>query len=367
MGFDDTLPLRDIGGKHVVLLLSRRQSDTPDPAHRHMLAELTSEQAITLVQELGGQRVADRSCVAQLVRYTGGYPLALRIIGNYLSFHQEEIADYLRWFEQSGLAALDQGKHHLESVLVLLQRTYASLQPNEQNAFALQGLLAPAPFPLELVQNILGLPEREMRQTLGSLVNLSVLLRRNLTYEVSHPFVHTFAKEHLSAQVQTASFPSPETIATWRKQIVKTLTSHFKQSNPYNRSALTLWQPHVLPLLSITDLTAAQGLEAAYLFNRVGLAARTQGKYAEAEPLFERALAISEAQLGDTHPHTATSLNNLALLYSKQGKYTEAEPLFERALAICEVQLGPDHPTTKTVRQNYLLLQKKIDEKENKG
>ena len=51
-----------------------------------------------------------------------------------------------------------------------------------------------------------------------------------------------------------------------------------------------------------------------------------QGKYAEAEPLFKRALAIREKALGKDHPDVATSLNNLALLYDSQGKYAEAEP-----------------------------------------
>jgi hypothetical protein len=42
-----------------------------------------------------------------------------------------------------------------------------------------------------------------------------------------------------------------------------------------------------------------------------------------------------------------------ALLYQEQGKYAEAEPLFKRALAICEQALGPDHPHTQTVRHKY--------------
>jgi tetratricopeptide (TPR) repeat protein len=62
--------------------------------------------------------------------------------------------------------------------------------------------------------------------------------------------------------------------------------------------------------------------------------------------LFQRALAIREQQLGPDHPHTASSLNNLAELYRAQGKYEQAEPLFQRALAILEQQLGPDHPDT---------------------
>ena len=34
----------------------------------------------------------------------------------------------------------------------------------------------------------------------------------------------------------------------------------------------------------------------------------------------------------------------LAGLYRAQGRYAEAEPLFKRALAVSEKALGPDHP-----------------------
>ncbi len=57
-------------------------------------------------------------------------------------------------------------------------------------------------------------------------------------------------------------------------------------------------------------------------------------KYEQAEPLYQRALAIAEQQLGAEHPDTAISLNNLAALYHEQGKYEQAEPLYQRALAI---------------------------------
>ncbi len=71
---------------------------------------------------------------------------------------------------------------------------------------------------------------------------------------------------------------------------------------------------------------------------------RAQGRYAEAEPLYKRALAIAEQALGPAHPNVATSLNNLVGLYDAQGKYTDAEPLYQRSLAIREKALGPEHP-----------------------
>ena len=40
----------------------------------------------------------------------------------------------------------------------------------------------------------------------------------------------------------------------------------------------------------------------------------------------------------------ATSLNKLAGLYRAQGKYADAEPLYRRALPIWEKARGRDHP-----------------------
>ena len=61
---------------------------------------------------------------------------------------------------------------------------------------------------------------------------------------------------------------------------------------------------------------------------------RDQGRYAEAEPLYKRSLAIREKALGPDHPDVATALNNLAVLYEDQGRYADAEPLYKRSLAI---------------------------------
>ncbi len=52
----------------------------------------------------------------------------------------------------------------------------------------------------------------------------------------------------------------------------------------------------------------------------------------------------------------AESLNNLAELYRAQGRYAEAEPLYKRALAIFEKALGPGHPLVAQSLENYALL-----------
>ena len=81
-------------------------------------------------------------------------------------------------------------------------------------------------------------------------------------------------------------------------------------------------------------MLGAEHPDTAHCLNNLADLYRNQGKYEQAEPLAQRALAINERVLGAEHPDTATSLNNLALLYRDQGKDEEAEPLSQRALAI---------------------------------
>jgi CHAT domain-containing protein/tetratricopeptide (TPR) repeat protein len=89
----------------------------------------------------------------------------------------------------------------------------------------------------------------------------------------------------------------------------------------------------------------------AVALNNLALLYETQGRYADAEPLFKRALAIHEKEGGP-----ATALGNLAMLYAEQGRYADAEPLEKRALAIREKALGPDHPAVANSLNHLALL-----------
>lgn len=60
--------------------------------------------------------------------------------------------------------------------------------------------------------------------------------------------------------------------------------------------------------------------------------------------------------LGPTHPYVATTLSNLAALYEEQRQYAQAEPLYQRALAILEQALGPEHPQVVVSIRHYATL-----------
>jgi len=69
-----------------------------------------------------------------------------------------------------------------------------------------------------------------------------------------------------------------------------------------------------------------------------------QGKFAEAETLYKKTVAIKENLLGHMHPELALTLNDFAVLYARQDKFPEAENLYRRALQIRKTVLGENHP-----------------------
>ncbi|MFE7077726.1 tetratricopeptide repeat protein [Streptomyces sp. NPDC057620] len=77
-----------------------------------------------------------------------------------------------------------------------------------------------------------------------------------------------------------------------------------------------------------------------------------QGAPALAIRALQRALAIEERVLGDDHPSTLASRNNLAYAYESAGDLGRAIPLYERTLDERERVLGDDHPSTLDSRNN---------------
>jgi CHAT domain-containing protein/Tfp pilus assembly protein PilF len=82
--------------------------------------------------------------------------------------------------------------------------------------------------------------------------------------------------------------------------------------------------------------------------NNLAAVYQYEGRYADAEPLYKRALAINEKGSGPDQPNYAYCLDDLADLYEDEGRYADAEPLFGRAIAIREKSLGPKHPDVAT-------------------
>ena len=75
-------------------------------------------------------------------------------------------------------------------------------------------------------------------------------------------------------------------------------------------------------------------------------ALRNAGKYADAQPLAKESLELRRKVLGEEHPDTISSTNNLAGCINHQGRYAEAEPMYRQALELQRKVLGEEHPDT---------------------
>jgi len=86
--------------------------------------------------------------------------------------------------------------------------------------------------------------------------------------------------------------------------------------------------------------------------NNLAGAYQAAGRLDEAIPLYEQVLADRMRVLGPDHPHTLTFRNNLAGAYQAAGRLDEAIPLYEQVLADRMRVLGDNHPHTLTSRNN---------------
>jgi tetratricopeptide (TPR) repeat protein len=79
---------------------------------------------------------------------------------------------------------------------------------------------------------------------------------------------------------------------------------------------------------------------------RQAFALVAKGRYWEAQPLLDRTLDINRKVLGEEHPDTATSYDNVAFILNAQGQYAAAEERSRKALDIFRKLLGEEHPAT---------------------
>ena len=88
-----------------------------------------------------------------------------------------------------------------------------------------------------------------------------------------------------------------------------------------------------------------------------GQLAFQRGRHARAEKQFTVALEDAET-MGEKNPRLAITLNLLGEVCRIQGKFLEAEPLFQRALTLGEKSLGKDNPEFARIVKSYAKLRR---------
>ncbi len=88
---------------------------------------------------------------------------------------------------------------------------------------------------------------------------------------------------------------------------------------------------------------------------------RDLGDAAGARDLHEAALSVRRRVLGEEHPDTLQSMNNLAVIRWALGDAASARDLHEAALSARRRVLGEEHPSTLTSMHNLCFTQEESD------
>ncbi|WP_405909038.1 tetratricopeptide repeat protein [Streptomyces sp. NBC_00828] len=133
-------------------------------------------------------------------------------------------------------------------------------------------------------------------------------------------------------------------------------TEHLiQQAIPTEDTNAPQWErllPHVIAVAATTPPHSPASSESADAYYATAQYLFRQGRDAHSIPLRTAALTQYEQVLGDTHPDTLNSRNNLAHVYESVGDLDRAISLYEATLTQYEQVLGDTHPDTLNSRNN---------------
>jgi hypothetical protein len=215
---------------------------------------------------------------------------------------------------------------------------------------ALAAQLAPEPIPLTLfTAHPDRLPEplaTAAADPLGFANLTGVLRRRGLArLSVDHLQLHRLVQ----AIVRNRPHSGPD--SEKMDGVVLGLLRGAVPPDPWNNPATwPAWRallPHVLAATDVAQsLDRANSEDVAWLLTRAGNYLHTRGEPRPARPLLERAFTLHQQLLGQDHPDTLLSANNLAGDLSALGEYAAARQVNEDTLTRRRRVLGEDHPDT---------------------
>jgi tetratricopeptide (TPR) repeat protein len=158
------------------------------------------------------------------------------------------------------------------------------------------------------------------------------------------------AEKHMTAALKIAEGfgPTDPRLATSLNSlgVLYGAGGKFEQCEPLFRRALEITE----------KISGPDSPQVAASINNLAAFYRGQGKLAEAEAQYKRALAIQEKAMGAGDPAVAAALNNLAIVYQTEGKFELAEPAYKRALDILTKAHGAEHPSVAGLLINYASL-----------
>ncbi|MER6141608.1 tetratricopeptide repeat protein [Streptomyces sparsogenes] len=348
-----------------VLITTRRDLPWRDLGTPLRLDTLTPAAAVDVLREITGS--TDAAGLGRLAEELGHLPLALQQAGAYLAQTRTSPGDYLDQLRQDPagvLATGAPGDPQQRTIAQLWSVTLSTVETADPQAVDLLRILAycaPDPLP-RAVLDIEPDLRRAVDHALGVLAAYSMITLTETTVAV-HRLVQTVVRA-----TTPPAIPAPPRRGIRRLLVRRTpptplhpssaaltlLSAAIPSGAPDDVQTWPAWQmllPHIQVVASQDHVNDSHP-DLAWLLGQSTFHLLARGQAAQALPLAERALAVTEAALGPDHPTTAIRLNNLATTLRDLGRPADALPLERRALAITQTTHGPNHPITATRLNN---------------
>jgi len=325
-------------------------------------------------------RAAERDSAEALSDALGGLPLAHEQAAAYCERLERPLADYRKRFEAAPGRLLDDARdapadYHdrltVTKTFALAIDAAAKLHGAAEALIVHAALLTSEPLPLFLFAEGREKFDEPLRSALGedgldevlSALRAFALINRETIADERDPLFRT---EAIRLHQLVRQVAAERCTGAARQRARAALIAAMAEVYPREISDAKAWHqawPRARrldgPALALLEAALPEAAEEAASRVLEGIAAyrhHALGAYAQARPLYARALALREKCLGPEHPDTAETLNNLALLLRDGSDHAAARPLLERALAINEKAFGPEHGATATSLNNLALL-----------
>jgi tetratricopeptide (TPR) repeat protein len=317
------------------------------------LDALPPGEAIARLQRRAGRE--DEVGARALAETLGRRPLTLDLAAAYCKRTQTSFTAYAAK-ASTLMSVAPQGKAFPRSVAAAFDLAAAQAikqAPAAETLIAFLALCAPEPIPTTFVAGV----SENRAESLAALMALTEMsLIRDDRYEDGTPAVSAHRLVRALARARADAYSG---VATAIGRMIVRLTEIYPVGGYDNQATWPLCAkltPHLLALCNTKAADETWSVERADLMVRAGCYFQGREAYAQAEPLFQIALAIREREFGAMHPETAASLNNLATLAFSRGDVAGAEPLLRRALAIFQQAFGSDYSHTGRHEANYARL-----------
>jgi tetratricopeptide (TPR) repeat protein len=337
---------------------------------------LLVEEALDLLFERTGCARTEENIAAatELNQELDGLPLALEQASAFVLRQKIDFATYLKTYRKRGLSQLEKEKaktgQYPLSVLTTWKINFEAVAAENEAAAALLELsafLASDEIPYciltagaahlgEVLSAYLAAAaedndDDETRLAIGEL--LALLSRYSLVKWEAKRQVYSV---HRLVQAAVRDGMDQVTADEWLERVVGAIASAYPGKDVSDWAICAQLLPHWLQLSKQDNKIGHKSVAMSVVLSQAGYYLYEQGRYSEAEALYEQALPLKRQLLGENHPSLAFSLNNLAQLRHSQGRYDEAEPLFEEALAIHQRLLGAEHPSVADSLNNLAAL-----------